>query len=297
MYRPIFIRRKEDQKGRSERKQCCLERDHDSEEPTKIITKSIPKNRGAAVVEAAIGVPIFLFLLLFLFYAIQVSSVRQVVYEAGIEAAEYAAEYYYLVEETALTSGDSEGLIDSGALLLLAEHRLSEAVDDPELIQKCVSGGMSGIHLLGSELPGEDGDLILHIRYEICINTPLLPTVTREVEETIRQKPYTGRKNSGGSETDPDPYVYVTDNREVYHLSRGCTYLTLKINALTKKAAEKKGYRPCSFCGKTAGDFVLIGEEGKCYHGSRDCSGLKRTVHRVRLSEVSGLPKCSRCGK
>ena len=254
-------------------------------------------NDGSTVVEAAIGVPVFLFLLLFLFHAVQVRAVQQVVYEAGIEAAEYAAEYFYLLDEVSITSGDTEGLIDSASLLLLADHRLQEALDAPDLVEKYVKGGVSGIHLWESELPAEDGDLVLCIRYEICVNTPFLPTVTQEVEETIRQKPYTGRKQDADGETEADPYVYVTDNREVYHVSRGCTHLLLQIHPLTKKAAVNEGYRACAFCGKTAGDFVFVCPEGDCYHGSSDCSGLKRTVRRVRLSEVEGLPKCSRCGR
>ena len=254
-------------------------------------------NRGSAAVEAAIGVPVFLFLLLFLFRVIQVSAVRQVVYEAGIEAVEYAAEYFYLVDQTEIVSDDAEEMVDQASLLLLAEHRLKEAMDDPELVNRYVKGGAEGIHLLGSEFPAENGDLILHIRYEIVIDTPILPTVTQEIEESIRQKPYTGRKNTTDGETESDPYVYVTENREVYHVSRGCTHLVLTTRCMKRTVAETAGYRACSFCGKSAGDYVLVGKEGDCYHGSAECSGLKRTVSRVRLSEVEGLPKCSRCGK
>ena len=46
-----------------------------------------------------------------------------------------------------------------------------------------------------------------------------------------------------------------------------------------------------------AGMIVLVGPEGECYHGNANCRGVKRTVHRVRLSEVGGIPPCSRCGK
>ena len=255
-------------------------------------------HRGSAAVEAAIGVPIFLFLMLFFFHMIQVRAVQQVVYEAGIEAAEYVAEYAYLTGEFSLTDEeDTEGIIDSTALFALARHRLEEGLDDPSLVARYVRGGVSGISLLGSSFPGPDEDLTLVLSYDICIDTPLLPTVTTHVEETIRQKPYTGHVPQNTEDVESDPYVYITDNQEVYHVSRGCTHLMLDIRPVLKNAAVKNGYHACSFCGKTAGDFVFIGPEGECYHGTENCSGLKRTVHRVRLSEVGGLPKCSRCGK
>ena len=98
------------------------------------------KNDGSVAVEAAIGVPIFLFLLLFLFHVVQIRAVQQVVYEAGIEAAEYAAEYFYLLDEVSIASEDTEGLIDSASLLLLADHRLQEALDAPDLVEKYVKG-------------------------------------------------------------------------------------------------------------------------------------------------------------
>ena len=255
-------------------------------------------HRGSAAVEAAIGVPIFLFLMLFFFHMLQVRAVQQVVYEAGIEAAEYVAEYAYLTGEFSLSEAeDTEGIIDSAALFALAHHRLEEGLDDPSLVERYVSGGVSGISLLESDFPGPDEDLTLVLSYDICINTPMLPTVTKHVEETIRQKPYTGHVPRENGTEESDPYVYITDNQEVYHVSRGCTHLTLSIRPVLKISAVKSGYHACAFCGKAAGDFVFIGPEGECYHGSENCSGLKRTVHRVRLSEVEGLPRCSRCGK
>ena len=255
------------------------------------------RNRGSAVIEAAIGVPLFLFLMLFIFHLLQVRAVQQVVYEAGIEAAEYAAEYAYLADGISITEGRVESVVDQTTLIGLAGHRLQQGMDEPSLVERYVRGGVSGISLLGSEYSGPDEDLILRISYDITVDTPLLPTMTTHVEETIRQKPYTGHVPNEAGGTESDPYVYITDNREVYHLNRGCTHLVLGIQPSLKRIAAEKGYKACSFCGKKAGEFVLISPEGDCYHSSEQCLGLKRTVHRVRLSEVSDIPPCSRCGR
>ncbi len=274
-------------------------------------------DQGSAAVEAAIAVPIFLFVLLFFFHLLHVSTVRQVIYEAAVEAAEYTAEYCFLQEtghavldsygigggddaspdSEELSSGGGSGVVDSALLLTVASHSLKEGLDDPALIERYVQGGVSGISLWSSELPDEDGELVFHIRYTICIDTPFLPTVTRDVEETVRQRPYTGNEVETGEGLESDPYVYVTDNREVYHRSRGCTHILLGIHTCSKEEAVKQGYHACEYCGDRNSMVVLVGPEGECYHCDANCRGVRRTVHRIRLSEAGGLPPCSRCGK
>ena len=260
-------------------------------------------NRGSAAVEAAVALPLFLFLMLFFFHTFHVYVVRETVYEAGIEAAEYAAEYYFLQNrlEDAVELSDSDSVIkkgvDQAGCVATAAAHFRESLDEPELIEKYVEGGVNGISILGPVVPRSDGDLEFRISYTICIRTPFLPTVTKKVVETIRQKPYTGDPGQADGNEESDPYVYVTDNQEVYHRSRGCTHLVLGMHTETLAAAKKEGYHACAYCGNRAGILVLVGPEGECYHSTGDCSGLKRTVRRVRLSEVGGLPPCSRCGK
>ena len=277
----------------------------------------IEGDKGSAAVEAAVAVPLFLFVLLFLFHLLHVSTVRQVIYEAGAEAAEYAAEYCFLqetghdvlqsygigadaVQDPSVRAGDdsdgSSGLVDSALILAVASHTLHDSIDEKEMVGRYVQGGVKGITLLGSELPREDGELVFHISYTICIDTPFLPTVTKRVEETIRQRPYTGKEVNTEEGIESDPYVYVTDNREVYHRNRGCTHIFLGIHATSKEEALRQGYHACDYCGDKDSPFVMVGPEGDCYHCNANCRGLKRTVHRIRLSEVGGIPPCSRCG-
>lgn len=96
-------------------------------------------------------------------------------------------------------------------------------------------------------------------------------------------------------------YVYITPTGSVYHLSNDCTHLNLSVRTVTLNQARNsknengEQYRPCMLCDVTHAILVFITEEGQCYHGERSCSGLKRTVRQVPLSEVSGRACCIRC--
>ena len=97
--------------------------------------------------------------------------------------------------------------------------------------------------------------------------------------------------------------VYVTETGLVYHRDYHCTHLELSIHMVLQSEIESlrnEGggkYHPCQHCMKGAGGGVYITDTGDRYHSSLSCSGLKRTIYAVPLSEVAGKGACSRCGK
>lgn len=104
-------------------------------------------------------------------------------------------------------------------------------------------------------------------------------------------------------ETDEITYVYITEDSEVYHTNRECTHIRLKISPIANEALigarnnDGKKYKSCEHCHSKTGDKNLyITPEGDKYHNSLTCSGLKRVVKTVPLSEVSGKRCCTRCG-
>lgn len=106
------------------------------------------------------------------------------------------------------------------------------------------------------------------------------------------------RAGQGGGE---EVYVYLTDRGSVYHMARNCTYLTLSIEIAGRDEVEglrnESGgkYYACEKCGGGSG-IVYITAEGSSFHSTIECSGLKRTVRCVPLSEAGGRGPCSRCG-
>lgn len=100
-----------------------------------------------------------------------------------------------------------------------------------------------------------------------------------------------------------ETYVYITPEGSVYHLFRDCTHLSLSIAQVSyRKAVESKNeygerYRECKRCQEPFGMLVYITKEGDCYHSQRNCSGLKRTIRQVAISEVQGRTCCIRCSE
>lgn len=108
----------------------------------------------------------------------------------------------------------------------------------------------------------------------------------------------------GINENKEEIYVYITNDSEVYHLSNECTHINLNITTISaenlKNARNTDGgkYKSCEHChSKISDGNFYITPEGNKYHNSLGCSGLKRTIIAVPLSEVSGKRPCSRCGK
>ena len=109
-------------------------------------------------------------------------------------------------------------------------------------------------------------------------------------------------ERSADQENQEDRYVFLTENGSVYHTRESCTHLTLSIELTSKEQVhelrnEDGGrYLPCEKCGGDGSSLVYVTREGDRYHNTITCSGLKRSIRRVTLSEAVGLPACGRCG-
>lgn len=225
--------------------------------------------------------PIFIFGVLVMFYAIRLRMAEAVVYEASAETVEYMAELSYITE----------------CNYLIPMTKLREYIDNKGLVESHIIGGIDGISFLGSTYLDEEGYVCLRVSYQVGINVPIIGKLSGSRSYEIRQRAYTGdQTRAEGEEWSPDDiYVYITDNREAYHVSRGCSHLVLSITPASKSSAKADGYTPCQICGHEADKAVLITEQGDKYHGRGDCLGLKRTVYRVKKSQVEGLGACERC--
>lgn len=243
----------------------------------------INKHKGTATIEATLAMPIFIFAMIALYHMGMCKLAESKIYEAAVECSEYVAEQAYIKEECLVTPA-----------IVLRRY-----IDDKDLIEAYIKNGCSGISFLGSYI---DGEHMLHLKvsYTTNINVPFIKNLEKIKTYEIQQRCYVGFDKIYGTDNETkDKYVFVTENMDVYHVSRSCTHLALSKKTVSYKNAVARKYTACEFCAKGKGkkDFVIVTEQGEKYHYNSACSGLKRTVKRVRLSSIPGVGGCSRCTK
>lgn len=102
---------------------------------------------------------------------------------------------------------------------------------------------------------------------------------------------------------DEEEYVYITQTGSKYHRSANCYHLSVEIHSVTESQIASsrndygEKYRPCERCRGISSGLLLITPDGNRYHTMISCSGLKRTIKAVKISEVGGRLPCSDCGK
>lgn len=244
-------------------------------------------NQGSLTVEAALALPLFLFVMFGIFSIGRMMHVEQEIGHGMVECG----------KELAIEQMKSAGL-------LLLDSKMRIYSDETYLNQSCLDSGMDGIHYLGSRYKEEEQCYYLRASYYCRIAIPLIGEITVPCSQQVKQRAFTGYDWKQGSMQDEDgQYVYVTDSGSVYHTSRECTHLSLSIQVrmdMQDSASWRKDYEPCDRCTRYhEGSIqqVYITSEGRKYHTSITCSGLKRTVTRVKKQETEGRKVCQRCGK
>lgn len=111
--------------------------------------------------------------------------------------------------------------------------------------------------------------------------------------------------SGAGSERpgEEEELVYITRSGSAYHRDRGCRYLNPAIQMVDREQAQGMDtegggkYTPCLACGGKS-SLVYITEGGSRYHSTVNCTGLKRTIESVTLTEAveSGRHPCPSCG-
>jgi len=241
-------------------------------------------------VEAAVLLPMlacFFVSILFFFRVMQVElQVEKAMVDAGQTLAAYAA-------------GEGKGTgkaVTMGALKLAV---MKELAGREETVHY-VTGGAAGVSLLDSKVEGDYIDIRAAFQVEVPVR--LFGRQGIRIVRRIRCRKWTGWNGESGNGED-DIWVYITETGTVYHRSRECSHLRLSVTAVNKnKVGDKRNenggrYRECERCaGKNRGQTtVYITSQGDRYHYDLQCSGIKRTISMIKLSEVGGRSPCSRC--
>ncbi len=221
---------------------------------------------------------------------------------------EAASEEEMLAEEPAeeVFSAEDAGTLVFTAATLGASVR--EYLGEEYLAHSVVDGGSEGLSFLNSRimLRADEIDLVASFRVK-----PFIPGFiafrSYPVEARYFGHAWTGYEPGGAGvdgERGDDPIVYVTEHGTVYHRNLNCSHLRLSVRSiqtsevLDARNAGGSRYTPCEICGgyTNGRGIAYIAENGDRIHSTVNCPGLKRTIRYIHLSEVGGLPPCSRCG-
>lgn len=237
---------------------------------------------GSLTVEASMVVPFLTVLFVFVLFYFRVMQIQVCVQETLEETGRKLAVFSSVREEE---------------LAVLANGYFFTNLD--RNVSNYVSGGRAGFSLMGSEFEGNE--ICLKVNYQIKFPINLLGRKTFQMSQKTIWRKWIGWKQGG--EPQEELWVYVAQNGTVYHRSADCTHLSLSIRSVPK--AEVEQYRnenggrfyPCNRCRReeTAFHNVYITNYGDKYHTNLGCSGLRRTIEMVRISEVGDKGACTRC--
>ncbi len=150
----------------------------------------------------------------------------------------------------------------------------------------------------------QKGTVLLSTSYEIKPFIAWLPIGDIVIEDRCFGHEFIGYQGDAlwERERESDIYVYITASGTKYHFSDACTYLKVKIEAVTGnmignlRNASGEIYNACEVCSPGKKGLVYYTQWGNRYHGRSNCSALKRTVFIVPLSQAGERTACSKCG-
>lgn len=281
---------------------------------------------GSLTVEAALVLPIYIYIMIAFLYFLQIIRLQEMlqnaITETGFFTAKYAYVYDYIKEYETEEPEDNKNLEEDTSESSI-EAAIAKTIDSTFykikmkdylnvnlLNQFCIKGGYSGIHTNLSAFMDEEEAIDIILTYDIRL--PLLFIHIKDIPmmQRVRLRGWSGHKvsvktSSPDSTNGNEQMVYITQTGTVYHLYKDCTYLKLSIkevnlsqvDALRNDSGGK--YKKCNVCeGAMPPDLktVYITNTGDRYHWNLSCSGLKRTILTVPISEIRDRSLCSRCG-
>lgn len=235
---------------------------------------------GSFTLEAALALPVFLFLMVIILYLFCMMQVQYIVGNS-LDAA---------VAEISLMGRVSEKE---------AENLVKASFYKELAVQGCpiskIEHGLAGFSWKGTTV--DAGYIDAFLTYRLPIPIRFFGKKSMELSDGCRMHRWTGNLE-GMAGTGGGEWVYLTPTQNVYHASRECSHLKLSIQAVSPKSPVWQRYAPCGHCvhGKQAGTAIYITSEGDCYHYALNCSGLKRTIYMVLKKDVGNKRACLRCG-
>lgn len=277
--------------------------------------------KGGLTVEAAFVMPIIIFIVAAFSYLMMVMCLQIKLQEALDTAGRRLAGYAYIYEQIGEVAFETEeeAIQEEPGIRELVEYGLNSAyawklvrdyAGEDWLDHFFIQNGKNGVWIAGGDMLSEDGviDLVLHY----TVKLPYLPgeSIGLPMVSRCRIKAWIGfeKKGKEAKEETDEEIVYITETGSVYHTNRNCTHLKLSVKEVAfyniENMRNQSGgkFYACERCLHknesslvTGFEKVYITKTGDSYHCDKECSGLKRTISEVMISQVGERDKCKRC--
>ena len=263
----------------------------------------IPSEKGSITVEAAIVVPIFIFAIVNLLSIIDIirlqSNVEMAMHQTGRKMAVYAYTSKNFNENSSQIMNIIENISFTNSYV---KEEVLNGIGREYLKITPIIAGEKEIDFSKTEIRKDDRiDLVAEYHVKAIIS--LIGFYKIPLMNRCRMRAWTGYDNTkSDASMASEEYVYITETGNVYHTDKECTHLKLTIHTTTiQEVANLRNengnkYKICELCGKEDSESKLyITEQGDRYHKNYSCSGLKRTIYTILLSETGGRALCQRC--
>ena len=262
---------------------------------------SLRKTISASMtVEATILLPLFLFFVLSMGNAIEMIRLHSKMELSMWDVGRHIATYGHML----LNEEETGGVTFSAELLagVYAKSHAEEMLGEDYLETTPLKNGADSLHFWETQLL-DNGCFEVVATYEVQPDWEMLGIRPFRMANRYYGHLWNGYDIEMASYAGERSWVYVAENGMVFHENRDCTHLRLSVRAVAfSEVCEKRNnygerYVMCQMCQKnqTQGT-VYIADNGDCYHYSRTCAGLKRTVYTILRGEAKGYQPCSRCG-
>lgn len=275
------------------------------------------QKRASLTVEAALVLPIFIFTcysFLFFFYVIEI---QENLHYASTKVCETISSYGYLLHNLDQMEEDKigeymdselESLLYDAADEIIIKELVKRQVVLSRSLESYIVGGYDGISFQNSKMLDEEKFVTIVMSYKLkCpVFKEILPYLP--VKQCVKIKSFCGHQADKKREPSISEYVYITENGSVYHTHSDCTYIKIILEMIpygslgTQRNSGGAKYYACESCvgdRKKSEDLmnknVYITRSGTRFHLTTNCSKIKRSTIKVKLSEVDGKKLCSKC--
>lgn len=271
---------------------------------------NVCSKKGSLTLEASLLVPVFLFAIISLLSFTEILRVQMKINSSLQQTAKELSVYAYADKKN--LQADVLNKTDNSEIgSFLSGIAISETYVRSRLVKDLTSEYLQASPVKGSgNLSFVDSKFMEKDRIELRCVYPVTPFFALSdkagflTESTAVARAFTGYDNTSNyANAKKEKYVYITETGRVYHQSRSCHYLDLSIQQTKKdqisalRNASGGRYYACPLCAKSGiGNIVYITDYGDCYHYDLLCSGLKRTIQAIPISEVGTRTPCSKCG-